>query len=162
MNDLYEGFIQEKRLYIPKGADELIKEDPFCLVTNFNEDGLELLVVSSKKAFMKMRNIIVNDFDRKHPKDDPAKAQRWLMSRTSMAYYKEAVYKADSSHAGLFVPLENKNIGMFGEITRSWIHIVPEQDKLIIFKPETIGNYFAKRALSAIKPAIEEDLEDAA
>ena len=153
MKELYEGFPLGDKVYIPKESAELLNKDPFynadnapCYaVTNFNTDGLELLVVSTKGAFKSLWRRFIAEFDRKYPRDDPAKEQRWWMARTDLVYPKEA----DVS-GWIYLPLREKSLSMFGPLNRKWVQIVPEEGRLMIFKPEAIGKFFVTRTMSSI------------
>lgn len=151
MKELYEGFIHGSNLYVPKEPAELLNGDSFSLITNFNEGNLELLVVSSKKAFFDFRKRFIENFDRKFPHDDPAKEQRWWMSRTSMAHYTDRTFASDDKRFDYRVfPLEEKNVQRFGRQTRNWVYIVPEEGRLMIFKPESIGAFYTARVFAQI------------
>ena len=151
MKDLYEGFIHGNNLYVPKEPAELLSADPFSLITNFNENNLELLVVSSKNAFAKLRKRFIENFDRQFPHGNPSIEQLCWMKRTDMSHYSDRTFSVNDEPVEFRAfPLAEKTIQGFGRQTRNWVDIVPEEGRLMVFKPEAIGTFYTTRAFAHI------------
>ncbi len=134
--------LEGKSLYVPREPAKTL--DSVVTVYNFQGDGLNLLLLSTKKGYWNMveRNVNLN------PQMNPFRVLRWMCRKTDAVHRVDVGYSilGNFTNVETYVPLPEVNMSKFVVPEEpTYVKIVPEADFLAVMKSEDFIKYLNAR-----------------